>query len=65
MGRGIEDSSVLIKFTLVLICSNDCKMETPRDSVAKNPPANALDSCSIPGSGRSPGEGNGSPLQYS
>ena len=28
----------------------------------KNPPANAGDVGSIPGSGRSPGEGNGNPL---
>jgi len=34
-------------------------------SVEKNPPANAEDAGSIPGSGRSPGEGNGNPLQYS
>ena len=34
-------------------------------SVVKNPPANASDSGLIPGSGRSPGEGNGNPLQYS
>ena len=36
--------------------------------VVKNPPANARDirdAGSIPGSGRSPGEGNGNPLQYS
>ena len=36
--------------------------------VVKNPPANAgdvRDVGSIPGLGRSPGEGNGSPLQYS
>ena len=33
--------------------------------MAKNPPANAGDSCSIPGSGRSPGEGKGNSLQYS
>ena len=36
--------------------------------VVKNPPANAAevrDLGSIPGSGRSPGEGNGNPLQYS
>ena len=36
--------------------------------VVKNPPANAgnaRDSGSIPGSGRSPGRGNGNPLQYS
>ena len=34
-------------------------------SVVKNPPVNAGDVGSIPGSGRSPGEGNGGPLQYS
>ena len=33
--------------------------------VVKNPPASAGDLGSIPGSGRSPGGGNGSPLQYS
>ena len=33
--------------------------------MVKNPPANAGDLGSIPGSGRSPGEGNGSPLQCS
>ena len=40
----------------------------PGDSVVKNPPANAGDtgaSGSIPGLGRSPGEGNGNPLQCS
>ena len=31
----------------------------------KNPPANAGDVGLIPGSGRSPGGGNDSPLQYS
>jgi len=33
--------------------------------VVKNLPANEEDVGSIPGSGRSPGEGNGNPLQYS
>ena len=33
--------------------------------VVKNPPANAGDAGSIPGLGRSPGEGHGNPLQYS
>ena len=36
--------------------------------MVKNPPANEgdiRDMGSIPGSGRSPGEGNGNPLQYS
>ena len=38
---------------------------SPGGSVVKNPPANAGDLGSILGSGRSPGEGNGNPLQYS
>jgi len=40
----------------------------PGGSVVKNPPANAGDAGDvglIPGLGRSPGEGNGNPLQYS
>ena len=31
----------------------------------RNPPANAGNAGSIPGLGRSPGGGNGNPLQYS
>ena len=34
-------------------------------AVVKNLPANSGDTDSIPGSGRSPGEGNGNPIQYS
>ena len=34
-------------------------------SVVKNSPTSAGNSSSIPESGRSPGEGNGNPLQYS
>ena len=37
----------------------------PSGTLVKNPLANAGDSGSILGSGRSPGEGNGNPLQYS
>ena len=40
-------------------------MGFPGGSVAKNPPANAGDTGLIPGSGRSPREGKGNPLQYS
>ena len=36
----------------------------PTGSAVKNPPANAGDAGSIPGSGRSPGEGNSNPLQH-
>ena len=38
---------------------------TPHSSVGKESPCNAGDPASIPGLGRSPGEGNGNPLQYS
>ena len=37
----------------------------PGGAVVKNLPANAGDMGPIPESGRSPGEGNGNPLQYS
>ena len=40
-------------------------MGFPGDSVVKNPPANTGDAGLIPGLGRSPGEGNDNPLQYS
>ena len=40
-------------------------MGFPGGSVVKNPPANAGDMGSIPGLGKSLGEGNGNPLQYS
>ena len=40
-------------------------MGFPGSSVVKNPPANAGDMGSFPGSGRSSREGNGNPLQYS
>ena len=39
--------------------------DSPGGSVVKNPPANIGDMGSILGLGRSPGEGNGNPLQYS
>ena len=37
----------------------------PSSSDGKASACNAGDLCLIPGSGRSPGEGNGNPLQYS
>ena len=39
-------------------------MGFPGGLMIKKPPANAGDMCSISGSGRSLGEGNGNPLQY-
>ena len=56
---------------LMINCQNardnerNCLLGFPGSSVVKNPPAYAGDLGSIPGSGRSPGEGNGNPLQYS
>ena len=37
----------------------------PVGSEVKNKPTNARDTGSVPGSGRSPGEGNGNLIQYS
>ena len=49
----------------ICVCTMEYSSGFPGGSVVKNPPANAGDMGSIPGSGRSPGEGNGNPLQYS
>ena len=51
-----------------IFCFFILKLGLLGDKVVKNPPANAEatgDAGSIPGSGRSPGVGNGNPLQYS
>ena len=40
-------------------------MGFPDGSGVKNPPPKAGDAGLMPGSGRSPGGGNGNPLQYS
>ena len=65
-----------ISFSILLI-SSPCVFEFkiclswvvfPSGAVVKNPPANARDARNmglIPGLGRSPGEENGNPLQYS
>ena len=50
-----------------LVVAQDFQLgrDFPDSSAVKNPPANAGHPNSIPGSRRSPGEGNGNPLQYS
>ena len=45
--------------------SSHVQMGFPNSSVSKESACNAGDPSSIPGSGRSPGEGIGFPLQYS
>ena len=44
---------------------NENSQGFPGGLAIKNPPANAGDAGLIPGSGRSSGDGNGNPLQYS
>ena len=52
-----------------IFCWNDAAVSIhiglPAGSAVRNPPDSAGDACSIPGSGRPPGEGNGNLLQYS
>ena len=52
---------MLIIFIMLYVTS----LGFPCYSTVKNPPANAGDVGLIPGLGRSPGEGNGNPLQHS
>ena len=50
---------------LRLRAGDSAHLQLTGNVVVKNPPANAGDGGSIPQSRRSPGEGNGTPLQYS
>ena len=50
---------------MIKMLSGNKEADFPGGLLVKNPPANAKDVGSVPGSGRSPGEGNGNPLQYS
>ena len=52
----------LRKYLVILFSSNEAFLMA---QMIKNLPAHARDVCSVPGSGRSPGGGNGSLLQYS
>ena len=47
-----------------ICCQVAVNVGFPGGSVVKNPHVNAGDPGSVPGLGRSPGEGNGNPLQY-
>ena len=58
----------VVLFALRITIRYSTYLGFPAGTVVKNPPANAGDARdvgSIPGSGRSPGVGNGNPLQYS
>ena len=51
--------------TVIITWCLECWPGFPGGLVVTNPPASAGDTGSIPGSGRSPGGGNGNPLQHS
>ena len=58
--------TLIIKVSYDVLCIttvHECTSQVA--PVVKNPPTNVGDSGSIPGSGRSPGGGQGNPLQYS
>ena len=61
----LTTSNFTNEWILILILLSNGAWGFPGGSMVKNLPANAGDSGSIPGLGRSPGEGNGNPLQYS
>ena len=48
-----------------LLTNSTVEQGFPAGSAVNSPPSNAGDTSSIPGSGRSSGEGNGNPLQFS
>ena len=52
-------------FMIPVILSSGSGLGVCKNSKVRNPPANAGNTRSIPGLGRSPGGGNGNPLQYS
>jgi len=57
---------ICVYIFVILICNSImANVGFPGGSGVKNPPDNARAAGSIPGSGRSPGEGTGNPLQYS
>ena len=51
--------------SIIMVYSKQTKQGFLGGSMLKNLPSNAGDVGSIPGSGRSPGEGYGNPLPYS
>ena len=57
-------SQAFCKSLTTYTCPSD-RNDFPDGTMVKNPPANAGDMGLIPGSGRSPGDGSGNPLQYS
>ena len=64
LARGVTKSRTRLSSFHSLTRDSD-HQGSPGGSVVKNSPPNEGDLDSVPGWGRSPGEGNGNPLQYS
>ena len=62
LSRNYGRSSIVLGLGLI---AAPLLIQLPGGSMVKKPPANAGEMDSIRGLGRSPGEGNGNPLQYS
>ena len=62
--ENLDQHTVQQKCNLIYICNFECSSKSVSlvAQTVKNPPDNAGDPGSIPGSGRLPGEGNGYPL---
>ena len=58
-------SILLFYENMLVLCTFMCILGLPRWRSGKGSACNAGDVSSIPGSGRSPGGGNGTPSQYS
>ena len=58
-------STISLEIYLLMHLANYLRTSHPGDSDGKEPVCNAGNPGLIPGSGRSSGKGNGSPLQYS
>ena len=64
-GGGIECMCVCVYVCAHFVCHLSLPEGFPGSSAGKESTCNVGDPGSIPGSGRSAGEGNGNPLQYS
>ena len=64
-GRMDSPASTYSKVHIEFLVRPSTPWGFPHSSVGKESACSAGDTGSIPGSGRSPGEGNGKPLQYS
>ena len=64
-GLGVTGEAIVARGSFGLCLAGLCFTGFPGGSEDKASAYNAGDPASIPGLGRSPGEGNGNPLQYS